>query len=142
VLIGASLGGAVALQEAADDRRVSAIVAGETFSDLRTVASQRAPFFFTRGTVTKAFRLAEADAHFDVDAVSPVAAARRITVPVLLIHGANDRDTPPEHSKRIFAALNGPKRLLLVPGAGHNHSLRADVWPEIERWIDEALGAR
>ena len=33
VLIGTSLGAAVALQEAADDRRVSAVVAAETFSD-------------------------------------------------------------------------------------------------------------
>ena len=38
VLVGASLGAAVALQTAAVDRRVSAVVAAETFSDLRTVA--------------------------------------------------------------------------------------------------------
>jgi dipeptidyl aminopeptidase/acylaminoacyl peptidase len=30
-----------------------------------------------------------------VDDVSPVAAAAKITVPVLLIHGAADVDTPP-----------------------------------------------
>ncbi len=40
VLIGTSLGAAVALQEAAQDPRVTAVVAAETFSDLRTVASR------------------------------------------------------------------------------------------------------
>ena len=36
-------------------------------------------------------------------------------------------------------ALAGPKRLILVPGARHNGSLRGEVWNEIERWIDAAL---
>jgi hypothetical protein len=37
----------------------------------------------------------------------------------------------------VFAALKGPKRLILVPGATHNASLRPEVWQEIERWIDQ-----
>lgn len=142
VLMGTSLGAAVALQEAAGDRRVTAVVAAETFSDLRTVATERAPFFFTPGIIRRAFALAENEGHFHIDDVSPELAASRITVPVLLIHGAADRETPPEHSKRVLAALNGPKRLILVPGAGHNESLRSEVWPEIERWIDEVAGLR
>ena len=139
VLFGTSLGAAVALQAAAEDRRVSAVVAVETFSDLRTVAMERAPFFFTRWIVGRAFELAEQQGRFQVDAVSPVIAAERIAVPVLLIHGAADSETPPDHSKRVFAALKGEKRLIIVPGAGHNGSLRAEVWDEIERWIDAAV---
>jgi len=34
------------------------------------------------------------------------------------------------------------KRLLLVPGAGHNDALRADVWRAIEAWIDGAPPGR
>jgi uncharacterized protein len=140
VLMGTSLGAAVALQEAADDPRVSAIVAAETFSDLRTVATERAPSFFTRGIIDRSFAQAESAARFQVDAVSPRNAAGRITAPVLLIHGVDDVDTPPAHSERVFAALKGPKRLILVPGAAHNGSLRSDIWPQIERWIDDVLG--
>ena len=135
VLIGTSLGAAVALQEAAEDPRITAVVAAETFSDLRTVARERAPFFFTQPAIERSFRLAEEWAKFDVDAASPVAVANRISAPVLLIHGAADTETPPSHSERVFAALRGPKRLILVPGAGHNASLRTDVWTEIDRWI-------
>jgi pimeloyl-ACP methyl ester carboxylesterase len=136
VLLGTSLGAAVALQEAADDSRVSAVVAAETFSDLRTVAVERAPFFFTPGIIRRAFELAEQEGHFQIDAVSPAIAAAHITVPVLLIHGAADADTPPDHSRRVFAALKGSKQLIVVPGARHNGSLRPEVWDEIERWID------
>jgi dipeptidyl aminopeptidase/acylaminoacyl peptidase len=120
---------------------VTAIVAAETFSDLRTVAAERAPFFFTSAIVARAFQLAEQQASFRVDEVSPAAAAAAIRVPVLLVHGAADTDTPPDHSRRVLTALAGPKRLILVPGARHNQSLRGDVWPEIERWIDQALSA-
>ena len=139
VLIGDSLGGAVALQEAAQDPRITAVVAAETFSDLRTVATERAPRVFTPGVLRRAFRKAADNGHFDIDAVSPARAATGIHVPVLLIHGDADVDTRPDHSRRIFAALAGPKRLILVPGGTHNSSLRPDVWREIDRWIDGVL---
>lgn len=141
VLIGTSLGAAVALQEAALDSRITAIVAAETFSDIRTVAAERAPFFFTGGIIERALRKAEQQGHFDVSAVSPVAAAASIKISVLLVHGADDTDTPPDHSQRVFAALGGPKRLILVPGARHNQSLRPGIWSEIERWIDDVLAS-
>jgi pimeloyl-ACP methyl ester carboxylesterase len=139
VLVGASLGAAVALQAAADDLRISAIVAAETFADLRTVASERAPFFFNRRSLASAFALAERVGRFSVHDVNPMRAAQRIAVPVMLIHGERDTDTPPSHSRRVYGALRGKKRLLLVKDAGHNGSLGAAVWPQIERWIDDAL---
>ena len=140
VLIGDSLGGAVALQEAAQDARITVVVAAETFSDLRTVATERAPRLFTAGVLQRAFHKAAEDGRFDIDAVSPARAAAAIRIPVLLIHGDADNDTPADHSRRIFAALNGPKRLILVPGGTHNSSLRPDVWREIEAWIDGVTG--
>jgi pimeloyl-ACP methyl ester carboxylesterase len=143
VLIGTSLGAAVALQEAAQDPRVTIVIGAETFSDLRTVATERAPFFFTAGVVARAMALAEEQGRFQIDAVSPVAAAAAITQPVLLVHGSDDADTRPDHSQRVLQALAGPKRLIVVPGARHNESLRGgDVWTEIERWIDNALVER
>jgi pimeloyl-ACP methyl ester carboxylesterase len=135
VLVGNSLGASVALQEAAHDPRVTAVVAIAAFSDLRTIATERAPFVFTGGAIDRAFARAEADAHFRADVVSPVAAARSITAPVLLVHGAADVETPPAHSERILTALAGAKRLLLVPGIGHNDGLPDSTWDEIERWI-------
>jgi len=141
VLIGTSLGGAVALQAAADDSRITAVVAAETFSDLRTVVAERAPFFFSRSAVVSALERAGRDGHFDVDAASPVAAAKRIQIPVFLIHGADDVETSPDHSRRIFTALAGPKRLVIVPGATHNTSLHGSIWAEIEGWVQTIMPA-
>jgi alpha-beta hydrolase superfamily lysophospholipase len=138
VVMGSSLGAAVALQAAADDGRIDGVIAVETFSDLRTVALERAPFFLTRGMRQRAFAIAEALGGFQVEAVSPLQAAAGITVPALLIHGALDRETPPDHSGRVFRALSGPKRLVIVDDAGHNQSL-ARSWREIHEWMDGLL---
>jgi uncharacterized protein len=139
ILLGTSLGGAVALQAAADDRRISAVIAIATFSDLRTAGSERAPFFASKGNIDKAFQIAERTANFRVDDVSPVAAARRISVPTLLIHGRDDHETPPAHSQRVYAALREPKHLILVPNAGHTNALTRDTWQAIDAWMAKEL---
>jgi pimeloyl-ACP methyl ester carboxylesterase len=144
ILIGFSLGGAVALQTAAaeEDARIAAVVAVSPYSDLRTVGSERAPFFASQGNIAEAFRLAEAEAKFRVDDVNPAGAAARIKAPTLVIHGARDEETPPGHSQRIAAALPEPKRLILVPNAGHNLAFDENIWREIDAWIDAALAGR
>jgi hypothetical protein len=139
VVMGVSLGAAVALQTAAEDQRIAAVIAVATFSDLRSVATERAPFFATKAEIDAAFKLAEKEGSFKVDDVSPVAAAARIQAPVFLIHGKADKDTPPWHSEAVYKALAGPKRLLLVPGAVHNNALNGSVWPEIDAWVDQVI---
>jgi pimeloyl-ACP methyl ester carboxylesterase len=142
VLFGSSLGAAVALQAASVEPRVRGVIAQSTFSDLRSIVADRAPRFATAREVERSLELAERRAGFRVDEASPLAAARRIMVPVFLVHGADDRETRPVHSQRVFEALEGPKRLLLVPGAGHNDVLaREDVWTTILDWL-EALPAQ
>jgi uncharacterized protein len=136
VLFGSSLGAAVALQAAAEEPRVRGVIAQSPFSDLETVARERAPWMATRAQIGEAFAIAERHGRFRVAEVSPRLAAARIRVPVLLIHGEKDRETPSDHSRRIYQALAGPRRLLLVPGGDHNSALRGEeVWREIETWL-------
>ena len=142
VLIGHSLGAAIALQAAAEIA-VDAVVSAETFSDLRAVAEERAPRVLTSSVVETAFRMAERQGRFRVDEVSPLRAASRIASPVFLIHGADDVATRPAHSERVFAALRGPKRLLIVPGVGHSQSLNGAALDAVEAWLlDLGLGRR
>jgi pimeloyl-ACP methyl ester carboxylesterase len=139
ILVGVSLGGAVALQAAAEEPRVIGVVAVATFSDLESIARDRAPFFASDAQIRKALALAEKDAHFRVADVSPARAARAIRVPVLLVHGANDRETAPVHSERVLAALNGRKELRVVEGAGHNDAL-GSAWGDVRSWIENTAG--
>ncbi len=136
VLIGTSLGAAVALQAAAEDPRIAGVVALSSFSDLETVARERAPWIATKAEIREAIAIAETRGHFRVADVSPVKAAAHIHVPVLVIHGQEDHETRPAHSQRIYQALAGPRQLTLVPHAGHNDVLGQDgVWPQIDAWL-------
>jgi uncharacterized protein len=142
VLLGTSLGAAVALQTAAQDKRIGIVVAVATFSDLRTVAFERAPFFASKGNVEEAFRIAEAEAKFKVDEVSPVSAASKIGIPALVIHGEKDKETPSSHSVRVYGALREPKKLIVVPQAGHNDAINGDTWNAIDAWIEKWIPTR
>ena len=135
VLIGHSLGAAIALQTAAIEPRVRAVVAISTFSDLRTIATERASYL-PAWSLGPAFARAEQDGRFIVDEVSPEKAAARITVPVLLMHGARDRDTLPAHSQRVFDALHSPKQLVMVPDAAHNDVLNGATLATIQAWLN------
>lgn len=135
LVFGISLGAAVALQAAAQDARIALVVAVAPFSDLRTAARERAPFFASQRNIDEAIRIAETEASFRADDDSPVAAASSIRIPVILVHGAKDGETPPAHSERIDRALAGPHQLVLVPGAHHNEALTPGAWAAIDAWV-------
>jgi hypothetical protein len=43
-----------------------------------------------------------------------------LRAPLLVLHGEDDMIVPVEHGRGLFDAAPEPKRLLVVPGAGHN----------------------
>ncbi len=47
-----------------------------------------------------------------------------VGLPVLVVHGKEDRYVPPRFSEELFAAAQGPKKLLLIEGGTHNNSMR------------------
>ncbi len=46
-----------------------------------------------------------------------------VGVPVLIVHGLDDRYVPSRFSQALYEAAHGPKQLLLVPGATHLNSM-------------------
>jgi pimeloyl-ACP methyl ester carboxylesterase len=46
-----------------------------------------------------------------------------VAMPVLIVHGTDDRYIPSRFSQKLFDAVESRKRLLLVPGGTHNNSL-------------------
>ena len=67
-------------------------------------------------------------AGFDLEADSPLEAAARCKVPVILYHGENDDFVPCDMSRRNFEACNARKAFIAIPGAGHG--LAYGVQPE------------
>lgn len=122
-LFGSSMGAAIAIQAAAIDHRIAAVVAESGFARLRTTFDDyqkrmiKLPFHYLRNIVIKR---SEHLAHFRANAVTPVEAVREVRVPLLLIHGTADRLIRHEYSEEIFRNANQPKELWLIPGATHS----------------------
>lgn len=57
---------------------------------------------------------------------SAVEAVRRTRIPILLIHGDDDRFVPSEMSEQIYMACSGAAELVIFPGAGHALSYFTD----------------
>jgi alpha-beta hydrolase superfamily lysophospholipase len=132
ILIGQSLGAAIALQAAASNSRVRGVVAVASFADLETRVREAAG----RLDVAPSFDWLATNAGFRVQDISLREAATRIRVPVLLVHGTRDTVTSFHHSQDIFNALGDKKRFLKIDGAGHNDVLdRPVVWDAIDNWL-------
>jgi pimeloyl-ACP methyl ester carboxylesterase len=136
VVLGTSLGASVALQAAPDEPRIAGIIAHAPFVDLRAAIADRSKIL-PRSWIEAGIEAAQREAQFEIDAVSPLAAAHRVGVPVLLVHGSDDPWTPPWHSERILEALAGPKDRYVVDGAGHDGVLwRKDAWARMVDWVE------
>ena len=65
--------------------------------------------------------------HFDLKEASAVQAVRNTNIPILLLHGEDDRFVPCDMSREIYNACSGDKTLITFPGAGHGLSYLVDT---------------
>ncbi|MES2830407.1 MAG: alpha/beta hydrolase [Pseudomonadota bacterium] len=116
-IYGHSLGGAVAIDLAArlaNDRHQAAhgLIVESSFTNLSDIAK-----VFTLSWMPMQLLLKQ-----KFDSVTKIA---EVSIPVLVVHGIDDRYVPARFSQRLFAAIPGNnKQLLLVEGANHNNSMR------------------
>ncbi len=125
-VFGTSMGAAVALQAAAIDHRIEAIVAEAGFTDLRTIVVDyqirimKLPWHFLRNlAMSRSQKLAGFKARY----VSPIQAVHHVHKPILFIHGTDDTRIRSEYSKALYENANQPKDLLLVHRGDHTDLL-------------------
>ena len=125
-LFGTSMGAAVALQAAASDDRIAAIVAEASFTNLRTIMVDyqkriiKLPWHFLRNV---AMSQSQAIAKFKAREVSPIESVQKVHKPILFIHGMDDSRIKTDYSKALYDSANEPKELLLVPKGDHTDLL-------------------
>ncbi len=146
-LFGSSMGAAVALQVAAADQRVSAVIAESGFATLRTIFDDyqrrmiKLPWHYLRNIVIKR---SEYLAHFKANAVSPLDAVKRVHIPLFILHGTADNLIHYKYSEAVYQNANEPKRLWLIPGAKHNDMMEVggdEYRQRIVAFFDENLSA-
>ena len=117
------MGAAVALQAAAIEPRISAVVAEASFATLRQVTVDyqkrllRLPWHFLRNISMKR---SESIAQFKHRQVSPLSAVSKIHVPIFFIHGIEDHFIKYQYSQELYIGANDPKELWFIASANHN----------------------
>jgi uncharacterized protein len=105
VLLGQSLGGAVAI-DAALHRPVAGLVVQSGFIDVKAVARSSQRRLPLHWVASNQFR--------NLDKVD------QIRVPKLFIHGTEDQTIPFAHGRALYERAEQPKQFLAVAGAGHH----------------------
>ncbi len=132
--LGESMGAGIALQSAAAEPRIEAVVAEAAFASLREASYdyaglQRYPLLgmtlLAPGAWTMVYH-GELSAGFPAGEVSPEKAVAERPFPVLLICDAEDTVLPCRHTKRIYAAARGSKQMWVVPRAFHTAAIGYD----------------
>jgi fermentation-respiration switch protein FrsA (DUF1100 family) len=129
--LGVSMGASIALQAAAADPRIAAVVAESPFSDLREAAYDYAGFHISpwlgrtllRPAVEAGLFAAEREAGFLAADVSTVRAVRMRAFPIFLIGDGLDATLPPRHAHLIYNAATGPRQFWILAKAPHASAL-------------------
>jgi fermentation-respiration switch protein FrsA (DUF1100 family) len=122
-VLGNSYGGALAIQYAAQNPAIKAVVAHSAFSSLDDTVSTSVSFFSDLPPFPFAPLIvfwAEREAGFtaaDIDTTRWVAAIS--PRPILLLQGGSDIVISPESGERLYAAAGEPKELWYEPDLGH-----------------------
>ena len=153
-LLGHSRGGGIAVLHTAADPRIRALVTWAAISTVeRWPPDERAAWRERGVNVVKNARTGQMlpqytdvldDVERNADALDIEAAAGRIAVPWLIVHGSQDEAVPLLEGERLAAAApRGRSRFMPVEGAGHTVGA-AHPWrgapAELERVMDATLG--
>jgi hypothetical protein len=120
LVMGRSLGGAVAVDLAADGAR--GLVLESTFSSLPDVAAAHASWLVPHVNMTQRLNSAARIAAYDG--------------PLLQSHGDADTLIPLKLAQKLHAAAPGPKRLVVIPGANHNDPQSEAYEQALDEFID------
>lgn len=124
---GVSMGGGIALQAAAVEPHIAAVVAEAPFSSFREASYDYAGFhrspwlgrILSRTVVEAGFVATKIIGGFRAADISPEKSVAERAFPILLISDGADVVLPLRHQEIIFTAATGPKELWIVPGAIH-----------------------
>jgi pimeloyl-ACP methyl ester carboxylesterase len=146
IIMGGSYGSAVAIQAAAIDSRIDAVIAMEPFTSLKEAApdfaKERLGLFamlIGKRGIKRIVDRAGKIANFDPDNNTPLEAVKQINIPILFLHGRDDKHIPYRHSQELNDATCCGK-IIIVDGKNHMNLAFEDIYPirdEIIDWLED-----
>lgn len=121
VIMGRSLGGAIAVQLAADESP-RGLILESTFSSLREIGGYHFPLLAWIVPKSK---------------LNSVVKITDVHAPLLMSHGDRDRTIPLKFGKKIYSTANEPKTWFEDDGGTHNSPQSNEYYREFDRFIDK-----
>jgi len=140
-VLGLSVGGAAAIDAAAHDERIRAVITVGAFAhpgDLMRaeLRDKGLPSIL----VPVILRYVEHSIGARLDEIAPERQIPTITAPVLLVHGENDVVVPVDHGRRLVTAGGANVELLILPERGHSDCNRDPLfWQRVTALLDQTL---
>lgn len=120
VVLGQSLGGAIAIYMAANSslkKEIKAVISEGSFAGYRQIAREKLGQFFLTWPFQYPLSLLFSDSYSPVRYVSKVS-----PVPLVILHGGKDRIVPLHHGEILYKNAAEPKKLWVADGMGHIQS--------------------
>jgi uncharacterized protein len=108
VLVGHSLGGAVAIELAVSEQDIAALVTEATFTSMQGMA-ERTPARYLPLSLVLTQRF---------DSINKIG---KVRVPTLIVHGTQDSLVPVAMARELYDRVAAPKELLIIDGANHHN---------------------
>jgi hypothetical protein len=105
IFFGRSLGSAVAVELALKEK-CRALILETPFTSIKDMGKKLYPFLPISFLIRTKY-----------DSLAKIG---NIKVPILIMHGDQDKLVPFEHGRELYKAANEPKEFYTIPGAGHN----------------------
>ncbi len=137
-VFGFSLGGAVALLAAAEDPRIRAVAAYAPFADLGLLGQELyAWLWLLKYPLVGLTRVwSRLFLGHDITRPTPVEAAARLTIPILLVASREDEQIPFAHAERLRDALAAnPRAEFLLMARGRHGELPPDFTARLARFF-------
>jgi len=142
MLLGFSGGAAVSVYVAAQDRRVSSVVACAcpaefTFSSIAEGPQSVAEHFRSIGAIReKDFPRSAEEWLNGFKLVSPVEYVAGIAPrPLLVVHGSNDETVELSHAYRLYERAGEPKQIIIINGATHRLRQNDEAMARVLDWL-------
>lgn len=138
-ILGFSLGGAVGLLAAAEDARIAAVTSYASFADLTTLGETvySKLFIFKKPMIELELLWSRILFGASVRKISPVVAARALSIPVLIIHSKQDEQIPFSHALLLKEALSQNSRAQFIFPDGRHGDLPEDIYTQLKTFFSQ-----
>jgi uncharacterized protein len=118
LIFGHSLGGAIAIDLAVKHPDAAGLIVESSFTTIKELISQKGLWIFPLDILQ--------NQKFESIAKVPL-----LKIPVLFVHGTEDRDIPNQMSQQLYNAAPEPKKLVMLSGVGHDDLIDSAQYQQV-----------